>query len=237
MKDLQSRHVDTGMGLERILAILNRTESNFDTDLFLPLIRLMERELKVPNYTNSLTNPLDINYRIVVDHVRAICVLLTDKVIPAHTNEGLIIRRLIRKTTDILRNEFNEKVPKRVFKLLIQQVIELLKDAYPELEANENLIVDYVFSELKWQLKSTRSTRNFLKQLKETSQSTTLSGENTLKLRKKGALTKEELARIAAEQGFTVNWTEHDDIVNEEIRKSNDVKEKNRQAKLALKDV
>lgn len=215
------------MGLERLLAILNQTESNFDTDLFLPLIQLLERELKAPPYTGSLTNPMDTSYRIVVDHIRAICVLIADGVRPTHTNEGTLLRRLIRKTSDILRNEFKDKVPKRVFKLLIQQVIELLKGAYPELNDSEANIVKYVFSEVQWQLKTTHSTRRFLKGLKRTSQTMVLDGENALKLRKKGALTKEELNRIAEEQGFKVNWAEHNELVNKEIEKSNEVKRRN----------
>lgn len=217
------------MGLERILAILNQKKSNFDTDLFRPLIQIVEKELNVPKkYTNSLTDPLDISYRIVVDHIRAICLLISDDVLPAHSNEGLIIRRLIRRTTDIFRKEFNDKVPKNIFKLLIQQVIAILSDAYPELKKNEDKIIRYVFDEIKWQLKSTNSTRKFLNELKKTSQTMIVDGECALKLRKKGALTKEELNRLAIEHGFKIDWIAHDEIVNEEIRKSNEMKNRNK---------
>lgn len=216
------------MGLERILAILNRKQSNFDTDLFLPLIRLLEDGLMIPPkpYGASLTDPLDISYRIVVDHVRAICVLISDDVLPAHTNEGLLIRKLIRRATDILRIDFRDKIPKRIFRLLIQQTVAILGDAYPELRVNEEKIVNHVFDEIKWQLKSTLSTRKFLIELKKTSQTMVLDGENALKLRKKGALSKEELSRLATEQGFTIDWAAHDQLISEEIRKSNEVKER-----------
>lgn len=233
LQDLSSRHVDTGMGLERILAILNQKKSNFDTDLFSPLIRVLENGLIVPPkpYGNSLTDPLDIGYRIVVDHVRAICVLISDDVLPAHTNEGLLIRRLIRRSTDILRHNFNDKVPKRIFKLLIQQVVAILGDAYPELRVNEEKIVLRVFEEVKQQLKSTNATRKFLVELKKTSQTMILDGASALKLRKRGALSKDELNRVAGQHGLTVDWAAHDQLISEEIRKSNEMKERKRTEK------
>ena len=216
------------MGLERIVAILNHKKSNFDTDLFLPLIRLLEDALlaQPKPYGNSLTEPLDISYRIVVDHVRAICVLIADDVLPAHTNEGLLIRKLIRRTTDTLRNDFRERVPKRIFKLLIQQTVAILGDAYPELRANEEKISTYVFEEIKLQLKSTLATRKILKDLKKTSQTMVLEGERALRLRKRGGLSREELGRLAIEQGFTIDWAAHDELVREEIRKSDETKAK-----------
>ena len=230
LKDLSNRHVDTGMGLERILAILNEKQSNFDTDLFAPLIRTLEDGLLVPPkpYGHSLTDPLDIGYRIVVDHVRAICMLISDDVMPAHTNEGLLIRRLIRRSSDILRHDFHDKIPKRIFKLLIQQVVAILGDAYPELRANEEKIVASVFEEIKQQVKSTNATRKFLLELKKTSQTMIVDGESALKLRKRGALSKDELNRVAGQHGLTVDWAAHDQLVSEEIRKSNEVKERKR---------
>lgn len=229
------------MGLERILAILNQKESNFDTDLFLPLIKTIEKKLKdLPRYSSSLTNQMDINYRIVVDHIRAITVLIGDNIRPSHTNEGLILRRLIRRMSDIIRNDFNYQRPKKLIKLLVKNVINILDEAYPELKNHQSQIVHTIWQEIKWQIKTTASTIEYFQKLKseqaDSSQELILSGKDVFRLRRTGAITIEELQRIAKEQEVRLDWEAYDNLVKEEIRKSNEVKEKKRLERLKLND-
>ncbi|XP_026673811.1 alanine--tRNA ligase, mitochondrial isoform X3 [Ceratina calcarata] len=130
---LSKHHVDTGMGFERLVALLQGKQSNYDTDLFQPLFKSIQRYAKVPEYKGQFydnADELDSGYRVLADHSRMITVALADGVVPEHSNK---LRRIIRKSIDI-----GEKVFKKqgIIPELSYVVAETLGDAYPELETN-----------------------------------------------------------------------------------------------------
>lgn len=130
---LKNKFVDTGMGLERILSILENVESNYDTDLFRDLFNIIQAKSNCKPYGGSLTDHLDINYRILADHSRMITVALTDGILPGRRGNNFMLRSIIKKCTSISRDVFNQEVPRYLLFDLVDENINILSSAYPEL--------------------------------------------------------------------------------------------------------
>ena len=128
LNPLPKPSVDTGMGLERMAAVLEGVVSNYDTDLFQPLMIAAAQHAGVdPN------NPeLQPSLRIVADHSRAATFLISDGVIPSNEGRGYVLRKIIRRG---LRHaeKLNANMPRPFFSFMAGQVRELMRDAYPEL--------------------------------------------------------------------------------------------------------
>jgi alanyl-tRNA synthetase len=97
LEPLPAKHVDTGMGFERVCAVLQRKNSNYDTDLFMPLIDEIER-LSNQRYRNWVDNsPIPIAMRVIADHVRALTFAISDGAFPSNEGRGYVLRRLLRR--------------------------------------------------------------------------------------------------------------------------------------------
>ena len=124
--------IDTGMGLERLAAVLQGVRSNFDTDLFRPLISFIE-DLSGVSYGSSETT--DVSIRVIADHARATTFLIADGVLPSNEGRGYVLRRILRRAARYglilgLKEPFLYRVT--------DQVVEMMKGVYPEvLEARE----------------------------------------------------------------------------------------------------
>ncbi|MDH7511684.1 MAG: alanine--tRNA ligase [Clostridiales bacterium] len=124
---LPSPSIDTGMGLERTAAALERKTSNFDTDLFRPLIKKI-CELTQREY--PALDRGDVSVRIIADHVRAIAFLIGDGIMPANEGRGYVLRRLIRRA---FRHGNYLGLERPFLHHLVSSVADIMKDAYPEL--------------------------------------------------------------------------------------------------------
>lgn len=130
---LRSKFIDTGMGLERILSVLSGTKSNYDTDLFESLFSVIKNKSNVEPYAGSLEKELDINYRIMVDHCRMITIALADGIIPGRRGAAFDLRTMIKKVVLMSRDTFHQEVPRYLIFDLVDEVVDILSDAYPEL--------------------------------------------------------------------------------------------------------
>lgn len=133
---LKYKFVDTGMGLERIVAILQNVESNYDTDLFKTLFDVIKAKSDVKPYAGSLTDDLDINYRIMVDHCRMITVALADGLLPGREGNSYMLRSLIKKTSLLSKEVFKQEKPRYLIFDLMDETSNILSDAYHELPAS-----------------------------------------------------------------------------------------------------
>lgn len=124
---LKNRGVDTGMGLERLAAIIQNKDSNFHTDLFYPIIENIT-DLIGKKYGNNPRTDIDIN--IIADHIRALVFAISDGIIPSNEERGYVLRRILRRATRIILN-FGINEP-ALYKL-VPQVIEMYKHTYPEI--------------------------------------------------------------------------------------------------------
>jgi len=133
--------VDTGMGLERVAAVMQGKVSNFDTDLFMPLIHKAE-EFSLARYGRD--PKLDPSFRIVADHARATTFLIADGVMPSNEGRGYVLRKIMRRG---MRHALLLGPEKPFFTDLVLAVRELMADAYPELMGSAGAHVPKVVSE------------------------------------------------------------------------------------------
>jgi alanyl-tRNA synthetase len=133
---LPAPSVDTGMGLERIALVLQNAGTNYDTDLFTPIMRRVE-ELGGYRYRGDMEDDLDTAIRVLCDHARASAFLISDGVIPSNEGRGYVLRRIIRRAI-----RFGRKLPKAVLLTqLVDAVISAMGEAYAELHARREAIV------------------------------------------------------------------------------------------------
>lgn len=136
LEELPRKHVDTGMGLERITAVLQNKESNYDTDLFVPLIACVE-ELSGKRYEPELRSPIGVAMRVMVDHVRALAFAIADGALPGNEGRGYVLRRLLRRAVRYGRNlGFEEPILYR----LVEVLADMMGAPFPELRQHRSTI-------------------------------------------------------------------------------------------------
>nr|XP_042122326.1 alanine--tRNA ligase, mitochondrial isoform X1 [Peromyscus maniculatus bairdii] len=146
LQPLPQRHVDTGMGLERLVAVLQGKCSTYDTDLFSPLLTAIHQGCGAPPYSGRVgaadEGRIDTAYRVVADHLRTLSVCIADGVYPGMSGAPLVLRRILRRavrfSTEVLR------APPGFLGSLVPVVVETLGAAYPELEKNSVQIASLV---------------------------------------------------------------------------------------------
>ncbi|RMD47583.1 MAG: alanine--tRNA ligase, partial [Aquificota bacterium] len=137
-------NIDTGMGLERIASVLQGAKSNYETDLFLPIIQWAEN---ISDKKYNSENPRDMNtiaMRVIADHLRAITFLISDGVFPSNEGRGYVLRRILRRA---LRYGKELGIERPFLFEGVDVVIDIMKDTYPELIGNKNFIKNLVKSE------------------------------------------------------------------------------------------
>jgi len=132
MHKLPKPSVDTGMGLERISAVLQHVHANYEIDLFTTLIAAAARETK----TTDLASP---SLKVLADHIRACSFLIADGVIPGNEGRGYVLRRIIRRA---IRHGYKLGARKAFFHKMVADLVAEMGSAYPELSANQTRITD-----------------------------------------------------------------------------------------------
>ncbi len=144
LENLPAKHIDTGMGFERLCMALQHKESNYDTDVFTPLIAKVE-ELSGKKYTGILTDEKDIAIRVVVDHIRAVSFAIADGQLPSNNGAGYVIRRILRRAISYAYRFLDMKEP------FLYELVAVLKNQmgafFPELEKQEKLITEVIKEE------------------------------------------------------------------------------------------
>jgi len=127
LKPLPSKHVDTGMGFERVLAVINKVDSNYDTDLFTPIIAAIDEMtgIKYPGSDNGMA------HRVIADHIRTLAFAISDGAMPSNEGRGYVLRRILRRAARFGRN-LNMHEP-FIFKL-VPVVVDIMGEAFPELK-------------------------------------------------------------------------------------------------------
>ena len=129
--------VDTGMGLERLAAILQHVHSNYEIDIFAALIKAAGRETG----TKDLTTP---SLKVIADHIRATAFLVSDGVIPSNEGRGYVQRRIVRRA---IRHGYKLGQKKPFFHKLVAELVRLMGDAYPRLKEQEQRITEVLKAE------------------------------------------------------------------------------------------
>ncbi|HEY2907612.1 MAG TPA: alanine--tRNA ligase, partial [Vicinamibacterales bacterium] len=138
---LPAPSIDTGMGLERITAVLQRKESNYETDLFTPILRRVGELAGVSYGTNERT---DISMRVVADHIRSTTFLIADGVVPSNEWRGYVLRKIMRRA---MRHGKHLGVTEPFMHRLVAVLDREMGDAYPEVRRNREMIEKTILAE------------------------------------------------------------------------------------------
>lgn len=138
LNPLPDKHVDTGMGLERIVSVLQNKLSNYDTDIFMPLFDAIQKLTGARAYSGKVgaddIDGVDEAYRVIADHIRTLVIAITDGQMPGNDGRGYVLRRILRRAVRYGRQKLN--APEGFFAALAPTVVASLGDAFPELKEN-----------------------------------------------------------------------------------------------------
>ena len=236
---LPSPSIDTGMGLERMAAVLQGKRGNYETDLFMPLI---EAVCESARRDYPAGDAGDISVRVIADHIRAVTFLLGDGVTPANDGRGYVLRRLIRRA---FRHGNLIGIDRPFLYKLIGGVGDIMKDAYPELLASVNYISRVCLAEEeRFASTLTSGSRIFDQFVAETRKEgrTTISGDRAFKLYDTFGFPLDLSEELAAERGLTVDgegFSRELEVQRDRARLSwkGEIKQKARMASEELKDL
>ena len=143
LENLKNTHVDTGMGLERIVRVLQGKDSNYDTDIFMPLIEKIS-SLSGIKYEHSEAGKTDIAMRVIADHIRTLAFSIADGAIPGNEGRGYVLRRILRRAARFSR-ELGFRKP--VLFELVSVLVNNMGGFFKEIAENEELITKIIKAE------------------------------------------------------------------------------------------
>lgn len=143
LEELSAKHVDTGMGFERICAVIQKKSSNYDTDVFSPIITELEK-LSGKKYSRDLDDPDGIAMRVIADHIRTLSFAIADGALPGNEGRGYVLRRILRRGSRFARNlGFTEPI---IYKLL-PILVNTMGNVFPELVKQQKTIEKVILGE------------------------------------------------------------------------------------------
>ena len=218
---LPQKSVDTGMGLERVAAILQNKPSAYETDLFFPLIKEME---KLSSFTYE---QLPKAYRIIADHIRGAVFLISEGILPSNLGQGYILRRLLRRA---IRYSRRLKAKSEILISLVHKTIEIYKDVYPQLQSSQAEILTVIQNEQeKFSKALTRGLKNLKLQILKlkSQQIKLLSGKTVFDFYQSYGFPIELTKEIAQEYGMKID----EKGFKEEFKKHQEVSRKGAERK------
>ncbi len=217
LQPLPDKHVDTGMGFERLAMAIQEKKSNYDTDVFSPLLDVLS-ELSGKKYTAG-DDIESVAFRVIVDHVRAVSFSICDGQLPSNNKAGYVIRRILRRAIRYGYSFLDFKEP-FIFNL-VDALHESLGDAFPELKSQRELIKKVIKQEeesfLRTLAKGIDRLESHLSSMKT---GDVLSGSDAFELYDTFGFPADLTALIAGERGIDINEAEFDAELQAQIARS-----------------
>ncbi|KAM4572903.1 alanine--tRNA ligase, cytoplasmic isoform 1-T2 [Odontesthes bonariensis] len=164
LKPLPKKSIDTGMGLERLVSVLQNKMSNYDTDLFVPYFEAIQKGTGARPYTGKVgaedADGIDMAYRVLADHARTITIALSDGGRPDNTGRGYVLRRILRRAVRYSHEKLGAQ--RGFFASLVDVVVDSLGEAFPELKKDPEMVKDIVNEEEEQFLKTLSRGRRIL---------------------------------------------------------------------------
>jgi len=205
LERLPDKHIDTGMGFERLTMVLQGKKSNYDTDIFVPLINEIEN---LSGKTYGKDETVDIAMRVISDHLRAVAFSIADGQLPSNTGAGYVIRRILRRA---IRYGFTFLDLKQAFIYkLIPTLVNTMGEAFPELKKQETLITNVIREEEQSFLRTLEQGLVLLNRMIETAKDKKISGAKVFELYDTFGFPKDLTALILREKGFEFDEQEFD---------------------------
>ena len=208
MEPLPKPSVDTGMGLERIAAVLQGANSNYETDVFKDLINASEKILGSQGSTS---------HKVIADHIRSSVFLISDGVIPEKEGRGYVLRRIMRRG---IRHGYKIGAKKPFMHLLVKDLIKLMNSAYPELKKKQKDIIELIKNE---EIKFFETLETGIEILEETisnMKNKTLSGDVVFKLHDTYGFPFDLTADIAREKQLDIDEERFNECMNQQKQTS-----------------
>ncbi|MBC7641211.1 MAG: alanine--tRNA ligase [Flavobacterium sp.] len=224
LEKLPAQHVDTGMGFERLCMALQGVTSNYDTDVFTPLIAKIEQitgfkytsdAIKNISETQTKTN---IAIRVIADHVRAVAFAIADGQLPSNTGAGYVIRRILRRAIRYGFTFLDKKEP-FIFEL-VQVLADQMGEFFPEIKLQQQLVTNVIREEEASFLRTLDQGLQLLDSVISKTSGNEMSGEKAFELYDTFGFPKDLTALILKEKGMWFNESEFDKSMLEQKTRS-----------------
>ncbi|WP_395059456.1 alanine--tRNA ligase [Flavobacterium sp.] len=213
LEKLPAQHVDTGMGFERLCMALQGKTSNYDTDVFTPLIEKVEQITGLKYTTNDVIlneseesqeqNKTNIAIRVIVDHVRAVAFAIADGQLPSNTGAGYVIRRILRRA---IRYGFTFLETKEPFiNKLVEVLANQMGEFFPEIKSQQQLVTNVIREEEASFLRTLEQGIQLLENVMQNTSGKEVSGEKAFELYDTFGFPIDLTALILRERGFSLD--------------------------------
>ena len=215
LEKLPHKHVDTGMGFERLCMVMQNVSSNYDTDVFMPLIKEIET---ITNTTYGNNTEIDIAIRVISDHVRAVAFAIADGQLPSNTGAGYVIRRILRRA---VRYGFTFLGTKKPFIYqLVDTLTKQMGTTFPEL-LRENKLISIVIKEEEHSFLTTLDQGLvLLENVIQNANSSIISGKKAFEMYDTFGFPKDLTALILRERGLDLDETEFESELEKQKERS-----------------
>ncbi|MFH7004276.1 alanine--tRNA ligase [Flavobacterium bizetiae] len=224
LEKLPAQHVDTGMGFERLCMALQGKTSNYDTDVFTPLIEKLEQITGFAYTSNEIKNiseeqnKTNIAIRVVVDHVRAVAFAIADGQLPSNTGAGYVIRRILRRA---IRYGFTFLGTKEPFiNKLVEVLANQMGEFFPEIKSQQQLVTNVIREEEASFLRTLDQGLQLLDNVIAQTKGLEVSGAKAFELYDTFGFPKDLTALILKEKGMSFNEAEFDASMQEQKNRS-----------------
>ena len=200
LESLPNKHIDTGMGFERLCMVLQGVQSNYDTDVFTPIIREIET---ITNKNYGKDEKIDVAVRVISDHVRAVAFSIADGQLPSNTGAGYVIRRILRRAVRYGFTFLDIKEP-FIYKL-VDVLSAKMGDAFPEIKTQKQLVKNVIKEEEQSFLRTLDQGLILLNRIVEENKGDTVSGEKAFELYDTYGFPIDLTALILSEKGLELD--------------------------------
>jgi alanyl-tRNA synthetase len=216
LSQLPAKHVDTGMGFERLVRILQGKKSNYDSDIFMPIIEGIEGISSI-KYTFSMDSKTDIAIRVIADHIRTLTFAITDGANPSNEGRGYVIRRILRRACRFGRVlGMNQPFLAKLLPVLIEQ----MGDAFGEIKESRDFVSNVLTSEEEsFNRTLDRGIEIFNAAAAKTTDNA-ISGEDAFRLYDTYGFPLDLTQLMAREQGLTVDVDAFEDLMTQQRQRA-----------------
>jgi alanyl-tRNA synthetase len=228
---LPAKHVDTGMGFERLVRVIQQKTSNYDTDVFSGTIEAIEKIVH-KKYDRSDSKEA-IAFRVLSDHIRAVSFTISDGQLPSNTGAGYVIRRILRRAVRYYFSYLDRKEP--LLHLLVPVLAEQFATVFPELKAQQDFVAKVILEEETSFLKTLDNGLKRLDTIIKDSDKI-INGKSAFELLDTYGFPIDLTNLIASEKGFTVNETEFEEELQKQKTRSRAASEQDVDDWIVLQD-
>lgn len=223
LSPLPNKHVDTGMGFERLTRVLQNKKSNYDTDIFMPTLNATETLCNI-SYKGS-EHKQDIAFRVIADHIRAIAFTIADGQLPASNGAGYVVRRILRRAVRYGYSFLNIQEP--FLHKLLPVVAQQFQKPFPEVFAQQEFIAKVIFEEEQTFLRTLQKGIDLLQKAMAQNTQGLLSGKTVFELYDTFGFPLDLTQLIAAENQFKIDIEEFERELQAQKQRSRSDAQKN----------